>query len=312
MKKIVRKATRRWKVTKKAAKKVTKKSTPKPVPASKLKPVELTLSGITRDSEKYIQEWVTFHHLVGFDRFILYLHICQDKTEQKLIELKEKLGIDIVIHHCKTTDKKVQMGCYKHAIETHGDTTEWLMFLDDDEYIYNTQPTVKYPDDIKRYLRVVGKNTTAVSVNAKVFGPSRHIAIPDYRLSAYTERLSHNSLANKAVKTFIRPSQFLNVVSPHYQMTKSPPVRFDGRPFRLVDGWRSYEEPMWSPICFNHYYTESLESWLLRYRRGSCNDPRRREAYSIDEFMSHTVNMEYDNTIQVYCNWHLALLDKLK
>ena len=119
-------------------------------------------------------------------------------------------------------------------------------------------------------------------------------------------------MANKAVKTFIRPDRLKEVLSPHYQNVEGTSVRFDGKPFKLVDGWRSNEAPLWSSVVFNHFHTGSLEDTLLRYKRGSTNDHRPNSAYCIDYFLSHTGNMEYDNTIQVYCDWHLALIEQAK
>ena len=165
---------------------------------TKVKPVFLTLATLTRDSEKYIVEHALFHFLVGFDRLIYILHICQDQTEQRLLKLRKKLGLDIVIHHCKTNGK-IQMGTIDHITRTYKDTTEWLAWCDDDEYLSCVNPTVNYKDDIKSYLRQF-KDASAVSCNAKVFGPSRHITRPDYRLTAYTERFTHEMMANKAVR----------------------------------------------------------------------------------------------------------------
>jgi len=274
--------------------------------------VYLTLLTLTRNSERYIVEHALFHHLVGFDRLIYVLHLCEDSTEQKLTELKEKLGIDIIIHKCKTVGR-VQMGVYVAMIEKYKDTTAWLLPLDDDEYVYSANPSIKYSEDLKGHLRDLDRdNIAGVSFHSKVFGPNSHIVPPACRLTGYTERLPITSISNYALKTFIKPNRMIEVMSPHIQQMDGKVVRFDGKPFQLIDGWRTAEAPIWTPVCFNHYYTGSIQCWSDRQQRGSTNDLRPAHAYSMTEFIYHTgEHMEQDETIQRYTGWLDDLMEKV-
>jgi len=275
-----------------------------------MKKVELTLGCILRDEGHHIAEWLTFHHLVGFDRFVCVLHQCVDNTEEQIRLVKEKLGLDIYIHHCKSTDRKVQMGTYRWICEKYGRFTKWLLFLDGDEYVYCTNPSVTYRNDIKDYLRTF-TSASAISCCAKVFGSNGYITRPDYRLSAYTSRLPLTHYSNRAIKTFIRPNKLVQVISPHYQQVTGRHILFNGNSVTVLDGWR-IKSPIWEPICFNHYYTGSAEDWVARYKRGSCNDLRPNQAYSIDEFMYHTQEVEYDDAILRYRHWHSGLMEALQ
>ena len=270
-----------------------------------------TTGCILRDEGKYCIEWASWLYLIGCDRLICVLHQCKDDTEANLNLVKDQLGMDICVHHCKTEDKKVQMGTYRWIHEKYGQATEWMLFLDGDEYPYAANPTVNYQDDIKRMLRSFDKKISSVSFNAKVFGPNGHIVSPGNRLTAYTARLPQNNLSNHAIKTFFRPEDMIAVMSPHYQQVKGTSVRFDGKPFRLREGWGSQESPLWQPVAFNHYYTGSVEDWLSRYQRGSCNDLRSHSAYSLDEFLSHVQKTEHDDAIQKYSGWHNTLINSI-
>ena len=274
-----------------------------------MKNVELTLGCIMRNEGHHIAEWLVHHHLVGFDRFVCVLHQCVDNTEEELNRVKERLGLDVFVHHCKT-EGKVQMGSYQWMMEQYGARTEWLLYLDADEFVYCTTPSITYSNDLKDYLRKL-RSASAVAVNNKVFGPNRNIIRPASRLTAYTERLPFTEIASRSIKTFIRTSQFVHVMSPHYQQVDGLTVRFNDKTFTVADGCRSLEEPIWEPVCFNHYYTGSVEDWVARYRRGSCNDLRPNHAYSVDEFLYHTHNMEYDDAILKYQGWHQALMEQL-
>jgi hypothetical protein len=276
-----------------------------------MKKVFLSIGAVLRDEGQYVAEWLTFHHLAGFDRFILVLHKCRDNTEEQIRRVKERLGLDIYIHHCKTDDKKIQMGTYQWIHQKYGRYTDWLLFLDGDEYVYHGNPSVNYREDIKALLRGFSKKVSAVSFHGKVFGPHRNIIRPLKRLSAYTTRLPLTASSCQAIKTFIRPEKMIEVLSPHVQRVRGAIVRFDGKPFTPVEGWKSLEPAIHWPICFNHYYTGSVEDWIARYNRGSCNDHRPNHAYSIDEFMFHANEMEYDDSILRYQYWHRALMEKL-
>ena len=271
--------------------------------------VELTLGCILRNEGHHVAEWIVHHHLVGFDRFVCVLHKCVDNTEEQLNLVKEKLGLDILVHHCKS-DGKVQMGSYRWIVEKYGAETQWLLFLDGDEYVYCTNPSITYSNDIKDYLRQF-RSAAAVAVSNKVFGPCRNIVRPASRLTAYTERLPMTEVASRSIKTFIRTERFVSVMSPHYQQVDGLTIRFNGETFTVADGCRSLEDPIWEPVCFNHYYTGSVEDWIARYRRGSCNDLRPNHAYSVEEFLYHTQNMEWDDAILRYQGWHQSFMEKL-
>jgi len=174
-----------------------------------------TTGCILRDEGKYCIEWASWLHLIGSDRLICVLHQCQDYTEARLNLVKEQLGMDIRIHRSTTDDKKVQMGTYHWIHEKYGSETEWMLFLDGDEYPYAVNPSVNYRDNIKELLHSFDKKVSSVSFNAKVFGPNGHIVSPDNRLTAFTTRLPHNNLSNRAIKSFFRPKDMVAVMSPH-------------------------------------------------------------------------------------------------
>ena len=269
----------------------------------------MSLAAIVRDEGNYCIDWVVHHHVVGFDQFIIVLHKCVDDTEVKLNLLKERLGLDIKIHHC-TSDGPCQMGTYKWILEQYGHTTDWLLFLDSDEYVYCTNPGINYREDIKVFLRQFDKKISGVSIHGKVFGPCRQLKSPG-TIDVFRERLPLDAVNHHSIKTFIRPKQCLSVLSPHIQNMKGKVVRTDGSPLTLIDGHRTIEPPIFDPVCFDHYYTRSAEDWVKRYTRGSCNDPRPNHAYGLSDFLYYSYNMEYDNSIGRYYYWKMDLFSKI-
>ncbi len=271
--------------------------------------MHLTIGAIIRDAESSIIDWIVHHHIVGFDRFVCVLHKTIDKTGERLKFVKEKLGLDIIIHHCDTYGK-VQMGVYQWIHDNYGNDTEWILFLDEDEYVYHINPTVDYRDDIKNLLSGLSY-ADSISFHGKIYGPSGIIRKPDMRY-AYNMRIPLNDISCKSIKTFYKPSKLVRLISPHIQEVEGYSIRFDGNGFTLVDGWRTLEEPIFSPVCYDHYYTGCVQDWIDRFKRGSCNDPRPNHAYSSENFFSYTGSiMEKDESRRKYFWWHNNIMRNL-
>ncbi len=245
-----------------------------------MKQVYLTLGALLRDQEHYIREWLLFHHAVGVERFVLVLHRCTDRTEEKILQVRDRFGLDIVVHDL-TDEGKVQMGAYRRIVQRYGGSTRWTILLDSDEFLYSDAVY-----DLKEHL-VGFERFGGLSVHQKVFGSDDHIVRPwGSQLDAYKKRLPRDHFLCKGVKSFFQPAKLIDLLSPHVQLVRDENVRADGFPYTLVDFWRSEEEPIHSPLCVNHYYTRSMQDWGERCRRGSCNDAKTGSAYSVEEFLS--------------------------
>ena len=244
-----------------------------------MKKVYFTLGAIVRDQEHYIQEWILFHHAVGVERFVIVLHQCSDRTEEKILRVQKEFGYDIHIHHSDDSGK-VQMGVYRWIARNYGAATEWLLFLDSDEFLFGDKVF-----DVKEILAGF-ERFGGLSVQQAVFGPDGNIVRPWIpQIDAYKHRLKFEHPLSKGIKTIFQPRKLIDLLSPHIQQVRDGNVRADEKPFTLVDYWRSEEIPIHWPIRFNHYYTRSMQDWVQRCKRGSCNDAKTGNAYSVDEFM---------------------------
>jgi len=96
----------------------------------------LTLGSVIRDEEHYVQEWLTFHHVIGFEQFVIILHHCVDGTEERIRALP--FADKIRIHKVVNDVKNPQMSGFAWIAETYGQTTEWLALLDSDEFMFGT------------------------------------------------------------------------------------------------------------------------------------------------------------------------------
>jgi hypothetical protein len=110
-----------------------------------------------------LREWIEFNHIVGVDHFFLYNNNSEDNYEE-IIEPYVKKGIVTLIQWPKN---QAQMECYNDCIFKYSKLTQWLGFIDIDEFIV---PLKK--NSIYEILQPFEKNRGAVKLYWKMFGTS--------------------------------------------------------------------------------------------------------------------------------------------
>lgn len=232
---------------------------------TKLSHVNLTLGAIVRDREDYIQEWLAFHKLVGFGRFVIALHKCSDRTEEKIKQLP--FQNDIYIHHITNDEQLAQMGAYQWIIDHYGKYTKWLSFLDADEFLYGIRE-----DNLNILLEYYDKYGGLIA-NWKWFGANDHVIKPKgLVIENYTRRASDDYVFSRGFKSVFKPSCFQEMISSHRFYTIPECVREDGRPLPKNLYWESGKPPLYNIAVVNHYKTGCMEDWRDRYIRGNCNE----------------------------------------
>jgi hypothetical protein len=255
-----------------------------------MKKVYLTLGAVTRNQSHNIQEWLYFHHIQGFERFIIGLHQCTDDTKLKIEQLKSRYGLDIITHDISQSGK-IQMGTYKKIIEQYSNTSRWLLVLDSDEFAFSATDS-KISDILTGY-----EQYSSVSICQQLFASNGYIYQPEgLTIKAYTKKLPSHFMDCKMLKSFFNPEKFKNVISPHYQLVDGESVLIDKRQLELKQGWYDTKAPIYFPILYNHYYTGSMSDWVWRTKRGCCNDKREGIAYSISEFKRFFDNCTEEDT----------------
>ena len=232
----------------------------------------LTLGAVIRDQEYYVQEWLTFYPLIGVERFVVVLHKCIDKTEQRIRELPFQDKIHI--HHIVNDEQYVQLGTYQWIVENYGSSTRWLMFVDSDEFLFGTK------ENDLRSLLVYYEEEGGLAAHWLEFGSAGHVLRPPgLSIEAYTQRAPDQYGSHFSFKSIIQPKYFRKFLSPHLAVTYPLTVTEDFREVGANWIWIGDRFPTWNQIRTNHYHTRSMEDWIVRYRRGQCNDPGNNDLY---------------------------------
>jgi len=149
----------------------------------------------------YIVEWVNYHRLIGFDHIFLY---CNDDDPLEMFELllpfTEGEHRFVTFQHFLYQGQ--QQAMYEHFLKNHKDKTEWVAFLDIDEFL-------RLPRDgtVDRFVKSFGGATDAIYLNWLFFGNSGfQTPPPGGVLKNYTMR--ETNVSNMMTKTFAKSSIF--------------------------------------------------------------------------------------------------------
>lgn len=225
---------------------------------------------LIKDENEYINEWLEWHIDAGFDHFYIY-------DNGSKISIKDSV-LEQYLPYCTFIDyssgyKSLQLDCYNHALRTYGPETKWLAFIDTDEFI-RTINGQKINDFLQDFEEFDGLYIRWVMYNAN--GQLRKDSRPQ------RERFTQVSTYDRwkpCGKSMIQPSK-VKRMGTHF------PVGTMGQ-YHIVDGCKKHMRNALTPfskedkIVIDHYFTRSLEEWMEKAERGSC-DPRVDRKY--DEF----------------------------
>jgi hypothetical protein len=191
---------------------------------------------IVRDEGPYLPEWVAFHRLQGFDRFLIYDNGSSDDGE-----IADSLGCEVL----SWPGEVQQLPAYYDALgrlEGH----EWAAFIDVDEYLWCPNGG-RVVDELRR---VIGD---AVGAPWRMFGHSGHFQRPSgLTIENYTRCAA---VQHKEVKQILRPGCVTTWLDPHHTnipFQRSPTI-----------------------VC-NHYWTRSYEECRAKFARGRADLARKR------------------------------------
>lgn len=284
--------------------------------------VSLSVCVIVRDEAPYLAEWIHFCRIVGFERFYIYLDYPRDTTESTLRYLDRSDIVLIRWTEDQYEDFRAPVRCtfavtpqitaFNHWIKTYAKETEWVGFIDPDEFVYHASE-----NDLRNALACVPKETSAVWIQWLVFGRNGHQKKPEgLTLMNYTRRgqVGYPKPYGHHGKIIAR-SDRLAYFGPHGSHNAifhsgtaineyGSPVTSGGHPApsllkriqqRIARrlSWGKEElnaDPTADQWRCNHYYNRSEEEALQKLARGDRNavgkfvpDLRRLEVHNVND-----------------------------
>jgi hypothetical protein len=122
----------------------------------------VVICSIFKDEAAFLKEWIEYHRIVGIEHFYMYNNFSNDHYQEVLkpyIELNLVTLIDWPV-------PQGQFSAYKHWYDNFRNDSQWVSFLDADEFIcpYNKVTVVEW---VRKY-----KNYPCVVMYWKMFGTS--------------------------------------------------------------------------------------------------------------------------------------------
>lgn len=256
-------------------------------------PDTLSVCAIVKNETAYLPEWIEYHKLQGVDRFYIYDNGSTDDikgclapyTSTGLVQLIEYAG------------KGVQKQAYNDAILRTRDKTEWLAFIDIDEFIVPL--TCK---NIKDFLRrFTDEDIDQIAIFWLTYGSSGHKTKPD---GLVIENFTHHAtLPEHTVKSILKPCRTL-LADVHSSSVLGRTVNEHKNPF-------SKKKASVDLIRINHYYGKSKEEFMVKRAKGMVV---RTDDKLIDmtEFENHDKNDATDKVMLPFITPVKAALQKIK
>lgn len=248
---------------------------------------KLSVCAIMKNEAPYIIEWLEFHKIVGVERFYLYNNNSTDNTLEILHPYVE--SGEVILHDWPATTGQ-QMSAYQHSLSAYKTESEWIAFIDMDEYLF---PTDK--EDLKEVLKEFD-GEPGVAVNMLYFGSSGHKARPEgLQIEHFTKRSADDCEINKFVKSIVRPDEVIADKDPHLLM----PI--NDKKFLVTENkeqlpWSQSREVLVQKLRINHYYTRSKQEMKEKSMRGDAIFPVQQKQLTLIE--SRDNNEIEDLTIQ--------------
>ena len=217
----------------------------------KIKPKKyyLSLCTIFKNEAKYMKEWLDFHLIVGFEHFYVYNNFSEDNYKEVLKPYIDKGLVTLT----EWPHKAGQMSAYNDCIKQFGDESNWIAFMDADEFA-----VPKKFADVKSWL----KKYEAFPCVLGFF--------KDFSSSGIMNENPNELVTEKFVlcSDYVSPSMFLNTAwsgwIKEFRMTHFCRFKFFNKVCPENGGfWCGWHKGLKiEDFQFNHYHCRSYEYYI--------------------------------------------------
>ena len=216
------------------------------------------IAAMFQQEARWLAEWVIYHQIIGITRFLLYDNCSTDDYLPELAPHLESGLVDVCDWRLPPGEDydSVQCAAYQDALHRSLNATDWLAFIDIDEFIV---PTVH--DNLSGLLNGCDSTVGALRIAWVNFGTSSITRLPPKALAI--EHFIRNSgplfnldfpVAEGTYKSIARPECVSKIIDPHN--------------VALNSGY-DYNNFPYSDAQVNHYWTKD-EDFFNRVKIPRC------------------------------------------
>lgn len=191
----------------------------------------------------YLIEWINYHQNIGVDKFIIY----DNESEIPIKDVLFEYSNSIIINNINGLNMQVK--AYNHCIENYKNNFDWIIFIDDDEFIVC--------GNIKEFLN---KNNEfdSIKLKWKTFGSNGYKTKPENGLlKSFTKRLPDDNSYNNQFKVIVKPNVVKEFISPHECLLRNSGAKVLNNV---------------NDVYINHYFLKSEEEFKRKVKRGRADN----------------------------------------
>nr|WP_315177807.1 glycosyltransferase family 92 protein [uncultured Flavobacterium sp.] len=249
------------------------------------KTYNVSICAIFKNEAHNMKEWIEFHKIVGVEHFYMFNNFSNDNY----LEILESYVTDGTVTLIEWPVEQGQFSAYEYFYKTYSDATQWVSFLDLDEFI-----TPFYKKNISEWL-LKYKNYPCIVLYWKMFGSSGKIEHDFSQLTIEQYTVSWDKLdtvgkvllnTNYEIAKFDGTLHHSTVIKVKFlgMLFMVPPIN-EFKKFLKWDihrtGFKSHKD---ISIQINHYWSKSFGYYFEnKVKRGDVNNHDR----TIDTFYAH-------------------------
>ena len=241
---------------------------------------KLSIMTMIRDEGAYIEEWIEYHRMLGVDHFYIYDNESTDETK-KCIQKYVESGI-VTYMRWEGSLASTQEEALNHALLSYRDSTEYMEFIDADEFIVPLKQDSIYDvvneiitDYEEARIPAYEGYAGGIGINWRTYGTSFYKSKPvGMVIENYKYRAQDKRKINAHIKTICNPRAVI-------------PGGVNCHKAKYVGGYNCISEngsaiineffydSHCSKIRINHYYTKSEEEFIWRKCERGMNEEDR-------------------------------------
>ena len=243
----------------------------------------LSLCAVIKNERPYLKEWIDFNLSQGFEHLYLYDNESTDKPQEIIQEYGEKITWHV------TSGLKQQRVAYNHTITEYRKDSEFVAFLDADEFIFSTRDK-RFVDTLRNKYDLPG--ISGIAVHWVLYGSSGH---ETYSPEPVTKRFTMRAATtNGHVKSVMRMADTYSMGLDPHSFRAHGMIIDENFAVMPVDYAITY--PATSEILrINHMVTKSREEYKERKKLNDANSGELKDFEKMWE--AHNVNEIRDTKI---------------
>lgn len=258
---------------------------------------QVSICAIFKNEAEFLKEWITYHIVAGVDHFYLY----NNNSDDNYADVLKPFIDEGLVHLIDWPYEQGQMSAYEDCYNKSRNDTNWLGFIDIDEYVCPVSHT-----SIKDFLTTFDK-FPGVAIYWKQFGSTGHLQHNENKLviEQYTQSWSKLSTFTKMFCNMnfeIHSFENMHIICSNIYGFKINPVN----QFQNVIHFGINRMSMFknNPIQINHYWGKAYNCFVKNkinrsdayYENGKKMSEQRKQLLKSHEQMCTT----RDYTIQRY------------